>query len=138
MRRGAPIAVALLLLLLPLSSAEETGKKQEESRSGPAKTLRRAGRHFVEDAKKVGRSIRDSKAGQAVKGAGKEIADDAAGAGKEISPVAEKVREATRHFWRDLISTKRKAVQALRKENARLKSKEGAKQTSREPAQEAR
>lgn len=140
MNARASLAVTALLaaavVFAPVRAAEE---KKGESGDVPG-TVKHAAKSVWEDTKAVGRTIRDSKAGQATAEAGREVGHAAAEAGRDTADVsrdiwqktkiasvraAHDVRDATVAFWNDVIRGKEDEAERLRKENERLKKEEG-------------
>ncbi len=125
-----PLLLVALAATAPGRSAEPARPDGEESGTISEK-VKKAGHELVQDAKAAGRELKDSKLGRQVEGAAREIAHDAAGAGKKgwdktksvSASAAEDVKRATHEFWNGVIRTKEAAIERLREENADLRKK---------------
>jgi hypothetical protein len=147
--------LVILALLLPLvvpatARAEDPPKPPDGDASNMGGEIKKAGREFVQDVKTVGRDVRKSKVGRYVEGGARDVARDAAGAGRSglawtkstTFAAADEVRRATREFWDDVIRTRRAVLDKLRKENSDLeagnKEKKEGEAPRTEPAREVR
>jgi len=92
------------------------GAVETQKKKGAASALRGAGKELVEDAKAAGTELeRDAS----------DVGGDAWRKTREVSAAAaEEVRRATREFWRDVIEEKERLLQALRRENRELRNRQ--------------
>lgn len=103
--------VALLLGLLALPARADEAQKTKEAASG----MRHAGKELVEDSRSTGKGF-----GRDASEAAQEAWDKTKG---ESAAAADRVRHATREFWRDLIQEKERLLEKLRRENRELRAR---------------
>jgi hypothetical protein len=98
----------LLIALTVVADAGEQEKVPLDERA------RAAGKTVVKEIKSLGRDIRDSEPGRAVKKLGREI------------------RQVTRAAWEDTLEARKKTLRELRKKNMELRRQVEQKRRSRE------